>query len=455
MRVNCNISALIANNSLTKGQNALEQAIERLSTGLRINHAEDDAAGMAISKKMHTQIKALERASDNASDGIYVVQTAEGALSEVESILQRARELAVQAADESYSDDDREAIQKEINQILQEVDRISSDTEYNTMSLLDGTLSRRCYSDVDDVSVFSTTTAVTAGDYSFSVTSEATQATVTMGIFSGTITAEQAGKIKINGAEIVVNEDDTYEEVYDKIVKGCNNANVLIENNGTNINLISKAYGDSNELPVEFSSDELAALFGMAKETVAVGNDCQVTLGDGFSSTAAVTTDGRVITVRDINNFEIKFEIPGYSTFNDATIKVTDIGLMNIQVGANEGQQIDIDIPAVNTHTLGVDDINLCTSKGAGLAIDKLDKAITEVSSIRTKLGAYQNRFETAVASLDEYDENMTAALSGLEDCDIAAEMTEYTAQSVITQAATSVLAQANERPQTILQLLQ
>lgn len=455
MRINCNIAALIANNSLAKGQSALDTAIERLSSGLKINHARDDAAGMAIAKKMHTQIKALERAGNNTSDGIYVVQTAEGALGELENMLQRVRELSVQAADGSYGDDDREAIQKEVHQILKEVDRISQDTEYNTMPLLDGTLSRRCYSDADGVYVFSTTSEVSAGEYTLSVTSPATQAAMTMNSFTGTATADQAGWVNINGADVYISEGETYEDIYDKIVNACDVVNVQIENNGGSIGLTNKAYGAANELTIRFSSDETAALFGMNRETTAVGTDCEVDAGDGFANTASVTTRGNIVTVRDVNNFEMKIEIPGNTTLNNATIKVTDIGVMNIQVGANEGQQIDIEIPEINTHTLEIDDINVSTSKGADIAIEKLDEAISQISSVRSKLGAYQNRLETTVASLDAYSVNITAALSGIEDCDMAEEMTEYTAQSVITQAATSVLAQANERPQTILQLLQ
>ena len=250
MRINCNISALIANNSLTKGQTALDKSIERLSSGLRINHAKDDAAGMAIAKKMHTQIKAVGQASNNSSDGIYVVQTAEGALGEVENMLQRARELAVQAADGSYGDDDREAIQKEIDQILNEVDRISTDTEYNTMPLLDGTLSRRCYSDINDVSVISTTNKVAAGDYKINVTSPATRATATINKFAGTVTADQAGSVNINGADITIDAGDTFDDIYDKIIAGCNVVNVDVDNSSGNIDLTNKAYGEKNELTV-------------------------------------------------------------------------------------------------------------------------------------------------------------------------------------------------------------
>lgn len=154
MRINCNVSALIANTNLASSQTALNKALERLSSGLKINSAEDDAAGLAIANKLHTQIKGLDQANKNSSDGISVVQTAESALSETESILQRINELAVQAANETNSLTDSQAIQQEINQLTDEIDRISSSTEFNTMPLLDGTLGRRCYTNADDVSTF-------------------------------------------------------------------------------------------------------------------------------------------------------------------------------------------------------------------------------------------------------------------------------------------------------------
>ena len=176
MRVNCNISAIIANNQLGKSENSVSQAIERLSSGLRINHAKDDASGMAISKKMHAQIKALEQSSRNTQDGVSVVQTAESALSEVEGMLQRMRELAVQAATDTNGDEDRAAIQLEMDELEKEINRISSDTEYNTMPLLDGTLSRRAYAKENNVEVMSVSDTVVSGNYSIEVTSEARRA---------------------------------------------------------------------------------------------------------------------------------------------------------------------------------------------------------------------------------------------------------------------------------------
>lgn len=458
MRVNCNTTAHISNNQLAKAQTALDKSIERLSSGLKINHAADDAAGMAIAKRMHTQIKALERAAKNTSDGVAVVQTAEGALGEVENMLQRIRELAVQAADGTYSDEDRAAIQAEIDQILKEVDRVSTDTEYNTMPLLDGTLSRRAYADTDGVYVQSMSGTVASKEYEITVTqgSEAPETVLNL----AAITAATEGNMSINGVSVSLKDGDTPADLWDKIYDVCSIAGIDVENNGGQISLKGQITGSGEAIILRFASaDQANALAGAgnydADKLMAEvrGKDCEVTLGNGFD-TAKVTAQGNIITIRDVNSFEMVVEVPDESTLS-TTIKVTDMGTLNIQAGANEGQQIVIDIPKINAHTLGIDKINCKTAYGASKAIEKLDEAINRVSSARSKLGAYQNRLETTTNSLDLFDENMTSALSTIEDCDMADEMTEYTAKSVLTQAATSVLAQANERPQTVLQLLQ
>ena len=455
MRVNCNISALIANTQLGRTESALDKAIERLSSGLRINHAEDDAAGMAISKKMHTQIKALEQSNRNASDGISVVQTAESALAEIEDMLQRMRELAVQAADDTYSIEDKAALQAEINQLVEEIDRVATDTEYNTMPLLDGTLSRRAYANVNDVYMIDMSSTIVSGNYSFEVTAPATRASLTATEFTGTITADEAGSMYINGAEIKIEEGADFNDVYQDIVDMCNLAGATVENNGGTFNIMNSLYGSEEEISIRFSHTELANKFGMSLNSVAAGEDCVVALGDGFSATAVATAKGEKITIEDVNDFEMVLEVPGDATIAACTMKVTELGIMDIQVGANEGQQLKIDIPKVNCHILGVDSLFVNTHVGAGIAMNKLDAAISEISSIRSTLGAYQNRLENSVASLETYTENVTSALSRIEDCDMAEEMTTYTSENVISQAATSVMAQANERPQSILQLLQ
>ncbi len=456
MRVNCNISALIANNQLGKGQKAANNAIERLSSGLKINRAEDDAAGLAIAKKMHTQIKALKRANENGSAGVSVVQIAESALNEIESMLQRSRELAVQAASDVYGGEDKDAIREEIQKLNEEIDRVCSDTEYNTMPLLDGTLSRRVYADADGVTVMNTSDGVLAQNYEITVTKQAEQAQLTCTAFAGTVTEEQAGFMKINDALIEVTEGDSFDDVYAKIYEGCLRANVDVDVNASPITFTNQYYGSKEELVISFSNEKTAALFGLDKTQSASGEDCEISLGDGFSQTAKTTSDGEWVTVKDINDFEMKIEVSAeVAVSTDCNLNVTDIGTLGIQIGANQGQKLIIDIPRIDSHTLGMDKVNLGTTKCATESIAKIDVAIGLVSSARTSLGAYQNRLETAVSSLDIYEENITSALSSIEDCDMAEEMTEYTSRNVVSQAATSVLAQANERPEMVLQLLQ
>lgn len=454
MRVNCNISAIIANNQLGKSENSVSQSIERLASGLRINHARDDASGMAISKKMHAQIRALEQSSRNTQDGVSVVQTAESALGEVENMLQRMRELAVQAANDTNGIEDREAIQLEIDELSKEINRISTDTEYNTMPLLDGTLARRAYSKTDGVDVMSLSDTVAAGEYEVSITGPARRAEYPL--FSvGSVWEE--GTISINGAEVSIGPGDDREAIMTKLQSACERGNATAEEMGGYIIIRNKEYGTFEELDIKFSSEDLARTFtgNPTTEIKTPGRDCTASLGDGFSSTATVTTDGTKITVRDVDSFEMVIEVEGDRVYYDSLLKVTDIGILSIQAGANEGQQIDIDIPEVNMHSLGLDYINVRTSEGAGKSLSKFDEAINTVSLVRSKLGAYQNRLETSSKSLDEYNENITAGLSRIEDCDMAEEMTVFTSQNVKNQAATSILAQANERPESILQLLQ
>ena len=454
MRVNCNVSALIANKNLSSSQTSLNKALERLSSGLKINSAKDDAAGLAIANRMHTQIKSLDQASKNSSDGISVVQTAESALSETESILQRMNELAVQAANATNSLSDRQAIQQEIDQLAQEVDRISTSTEFNTMPLLDGTLGRRCYTDTDGVSTFYVSSAVKDGDYSLQITSDATQASATVTLAAGAATAE--GTIEINGASMEIKVGDTQADIMSKFTTLCNTANLNYDSaTGT---ITTYEYGISQSIDYTISPS-LANMFSVSN--VQSGTDATATLGAGFNSSATMTSDGRYITVKDLGGFEMTVEIEPDLLANsgqqslDVTQKITSIGTMTVQLGANEGQVLEVDIPAVNIHTLGLDNLNVCTQAGAGDVISRVGEAINKVSGVRATLGAYQNRLDDVVSHLAEYKENITSAVSGIEDSDMAEEMTEYTQQSVITQVATSVLGQANERPQSVLQLLQ
>ena len=501
MRINHNISALKANNSLGKTTNALDKSLERLSSGYRINRAADDAAGMAISQKMRTQIAGLDQASRNASDGISVIQTAEGALQEVSSMLQRMRELSVQAANGTNTNDDRAAIQREINQLNEEIDRISDATEFNTKTLLNGNIDCQSYSSNNSVKLISVSDSVDNTNYSITVTQDARQA-VLAGFQIGSADEEidVSGVLNINGTEIHVSVGDTMGEVYERIRTACDSMNIQAfvgtagadpsdpdqiagytkesPEDGGELIFVSKAYGSDEKIKMYCDSEELRGLFGgISEEGVEVsGVDAMATLGeDGFQRTATVSAKGNIVTVTDMNGFEMKFEVsPGTAEtdFTDGTIDgsesdvgssseaevmvtVLSAGPMDLQIGANEGQTMEVRIPRINTKTLGVDIVNAGTPEGAQKAITICDNAVMQVSAVRAKLGAYQNRLDHAIANLDVSSENITEALSRIEDVNMASEMTMFTQKNVLQQAGTAMLAQANEMPQTVLSLLQ
>ncbi len=722
MRINHNISALKANNQLAKTNSTLDKSLEKLSSGYRINSAADDSAGLAISEKMRTQIAGLDQASRNASDGISVIQTAEGALIEVESMLQRMRELAVQSANGTYTTEDRIAIQAEIDQLNEEITRIAETTEFNTMTLLDGNIDRKSYSNNSNVNLVSLSDNVGIGNYGVKIIQDARQAVAVGGVtkFSGltttaTISKDQAGTININGETVKVEEGDTIDQVFEKIRNVCDNVSVnvfAVDTSATpsttaNIELAgytsktleagdrlvfaTKEYGSDQSISIFCDNADLCDLLGLTSKGVSVqGFDAKAELEiktptSNFENTATLSVRGNEVTVTDRNNFKMVFQVKpgtigseytdakiddstkaasqsqpphtievggqlvtvsqdarqavvlgntitgdptavlpagnievkvgattvtinadgttdtitsilaeidaiaglsasavandatsdstsatavaGYDTTTlaantrllivsdqygsaakisiksdsanlaaalglsttlvatqgydakvdltypkdnvsvttngkevivtegvtstsytlddddkvgtkftdkkviapnadavdskvesdgiDVTVCVLDAGPMDLQIGANEGQTMAVRIPRVTPETLGIDKVNIGTADGAQKAITLLDTAINTVSSIRSKLGAYQNRLEHSISNLDTTSENMTESLSRISDVDMAEEMAEYTQKNVLAQAGTSMLAQANQRPQTILSLLQ
>lgn len=453
MRINHNISAIKANMHLNRTNNAMDKSLERLSSGLKINHAADDAAGMAISQKMKTQIAGLEKASQNASDGISVIQTAEGALSEVGAMAQRMRELAVQASNGTNTETDRQAIQKEVDQLNEEIRRISETTEFNTKKLLNGDIDRKSYSSDSKVNLVALSDSVGVGSYNVKVTQlpEQTKATAT-----GTITGGAEGKFCLNGEEVEILATDTTDEIFEKIRNLGDSMNISVSKNANKLVFTSDIYGADEKIEIYCSSTELENKLGLTGLTVNQGKDAEIALTSGFGQTATMSSSGKDVIITDQNGFSMKIEVDPTATKNtDIQIDVLSSGPMILQIGANEGQTMEVRIPEVTPKTLGIDTINMTTQDGAEKAITKLDAAITEISAIRAKLGAYQNRLEHSIANLDTTGENMTEALSRIEDTDMAEEMAEYTQKQVLSQAGTSMLAQANQRPQTILSLLQ
>jgi flagellin len=380
MRINYNVSAMLSNNALANNDNLLSQSLERLSSGLKVNHAKDNPAGLAMAKRMNAQIEGVSTASQNASDGVSVIEIADGALSEVSDMLQRMNELAVKAANGTMTDEDRSIIQNEVAQLKEEVQRVSETTQFNGQNLLDGEFANKGYASNPDVKVVSYSDSVDAGEY--------------------IVTSLTVSK--------TINDDGL--EIY--------------------------------------SVDDFQG-------------------GNGFPDADNLYTDvsDGIVTIKSKNGdgFEMKLDVSGklsgdvdttYSV-SDVSLDITGIGAMRLQIGANEGQVIELDIPDMGIKNLGIEKLDVSTSAGATDGIDRLKSAISFVSSARGKLGAYQNRLESTVNSLDVTNENMTSAYSRIMDVDMAEEMTNYSTYQVLTQAGTSMLAQANERPSQVLQLLQ
>lgn len=508
MRINTNITAMVANNTLNKNHDAMATAIARLSSGYRINAAKDDAAGLAISQKMRTQIRCLQQANRNAGDGISVVETAEGALTEVHAMLQRMKELTIKAANDTNCPEDRETIQAEIDVMMDEIQRISDSTHFNQKKLLNGDLGRASYIDtgavVKGVKTLEVSDVVNLGEYSFTVSQDARQAVAVGGAVTmtagSTVTAAQAGTIAINGESVEIKEGDTAEEVYAKIQSLCewtgnkvftvdslDTTAGLPENagytasanefgNGGQLVIVSDYYGSSQQIDISCDNDELGTLLGI-QDSVSVGTDVEVTLGDGFSPTAAVSCDGNKITVTDSSGFEMVFESkigacqtgftdpvmggtlansqPTGGTAFDAKVEILSAGQMVFQIGVNQEETMTVTIPEVSPKLLGLDTMNVVSGQGARKATEAVDEAIKKVSEVRSKLGAYQNRLEHTENSLEVSEESMTSSFSRIMDSDMAEQIIEYTQQNLLTQTATNLLAKANAQPESLLQLLQ
>jgi flagellin len=395
MRINHNIAALNTHRQLNSASGAQSKSMEKLSSGLRINRAGDDAAGLAISEKMRAQVRGLDQASRNAQDGISMIQTAEGALNETHDILQRMRELSVQASTDTNNTDDREAIGEELLQLKGEVDRISKTTAFNGKKLLNGDLS-------------ATQTAGTA--------------TV------GTVLSTAGGSASISKIDV------------------------------------SGAQGSTT---YTFSDA------GAGKITLTRGTD---SVAQTITGEATIGADGT--TTLNFNELGISVELTGASAKSNANI-ADELKALTIITGANASasfaigsngtndEKLDVSFSKMDSSTLGSGGANKISDKvsGAASAIvrDKikadaltsvLDDAIKQVSKQRSTLGAAQNRLEHTINNLGTSSENLTAAESRVRDVDMAKEMMNQTKNSILSQAAQAMLAQANQQPQGVLQLL-
>lgn len=558
MVVQHNLNAINANNKMNINVSGTKKATEKLSSGYQINRAGDNAAGLAISEKMRSQIRGLSQATKNANDGISLIQTAEGGLNETHSILQRMRELAVQSANGTYQDDtDREAIQLEVDALKSEIDRIASSTEYNGMKLLDGSLGgtttgttdfgarygvlisantvvngtnnklkenlslegATLTSSVNGVTVTLADTASGVGgenaqwdatgttltinlkagqSYSQSQINDliknatmakanaagapqaSTPADVELKLKSGVFTFQKAETFKTSAGvratsdntdlvKYLINGTDQNDGYADTIKFTSNNygedtrklkiatdvaagkewvATTIANNEGTGIKdgefTLHLATG------VEYTEEDIQNLLKQA------GLDYTVTLTD------SKTPDGdksfyaqKVVAEADATAIEIGKTTAGAGLGSD---KLTGTGKgLTFQIGANgvEDQRVTLSVGDMSSTSIGVGGADVSTQDAANKAIDMVDAAVKTVSMQRAGLGALQNRLEYTVNNLTTTNENLTAAESQIRDTDMATEMINYTKNNILQQASQAMLAQANQQPQAILQLLQ
>lgn len=559
------MSAVNSYNSLNKVDNTINKSLEKLSTGLRINRAGDDAAGLAISEKMRGQVNGLNMATRNSQDGISMIQTAEGALNETHSILQRMRELAVQSSNGTNTAEDREALQSEISELKSEIDRIGNTTEFNTQKLLDGTQAgvngAEGTEGISGANVFKATKGKLVG------VASATDLTAT-GAFDYTKTDAlliEGKKVDIQWSKYLTDDDkaklekdwsgavtqamgDDVAAVFEKAINaaiadsGTGVANVQVTSSATaqltiestrkgSESRVELYVGDGATLTAKLSdgvtdavgsTSVLDNLFGnaaeMAVNAVATSGEYQLTedfnagedyrvvinghamqvtnQGNGatggsitdvasnmqvdinsviadYNTSAGytsdedkikdvevkATTDGRIVITSPSGAVSLEELTKGSTSLeaigmDDASREGGATGSMTFQIGANKGQTMSFSIKDMRSSALGIGGIDVSTSTGAQNAITALDKAISTVSSQRAKLGAVQNRLEHTINNLTTSSENLQSAESRVRDVDMSLEMVAYSKNKIISQAANSMLAQANQNPQNVLSLL-
>lgn len=495
MVVRSNIMALNANRQLGMNNSQVSKSLEKLSSGYKINRAGDDASGLAISEKMKAQIKGLETASTNSQDGISLVQTAEGALTEVHDMLNRMVELAGKAANGTIdSETDRAALQDEMNSLLDEIDRIAESTDFNGIKLLNGDLA------TNTVKLGN----IKLGAGNASTTVAATAATTTQAIGAGTAAAAKltVEYTDANGKLQSVTVDytgtataDTNATAMRDALKANSELSALFDigGTGTDITFTAKTAGEGGVKVTNITSTD-AQKDAVGKLAFKDGTDAYEKVTGGANGIKAgdkvtvngtvyefvanagdkVTTEGAVAVLvgADNNasaaNLNKALESEGVTVekaTNDLLFKPMSNGKgLSLQIGATGDayNKVTINVGNMSSKGLGIDNlrnIGIMSQDAASAALDQIkngaDSAINTVSSVRAELGAMQNRLEHTINNLDVAAENMQSANSQIRDTDMAKEMMEYTKKNVLTQAAQAMLAQANQQPQSILQLLQ
>lgn len=455
MRINHNIAALNTHRQLTSANNNQSKSMEKLSSGLRINKAGDDAAGLAISEKMRAQVRGLDMASKNAQDATSLIATAEGALNETHSILQRMRELAVQSGNDTNTDTDRGEIQKEINQLTQEVDRIGNTTEFNTKKLLNGSAGVAVSASNAAVSNLTGTADTQAGVINLTAanTTLATKATsvdATSTAVANAASAMNAGAstLTVNGTSFSFVAADTVQQALDTFNDASATTGVSATwANGVGFTFTSATEGSSAKINFSAGTGAFAGIGAPA--STATGADAIVSTTE-LGGSASVS--GNKVSVTSGIHEGLEFTL---NAKQNVAITVGTNNSLKMQIGANQDQNMSIGVNDMRASALGVKSLDVSSQDGANKAITTIQNAIEKVSAERSKLGAYTNRLDHTVNNLGTSSENLTAAESRIRDVDMAKEMMNQTKESILAQASQAMLAQANQKPQAVLQLLQ
>lgn len=467
--------------NLANTNDEIGTAITRLSTGLRINSGADDPAGLIISEGMRSQIKGTEQAIRNSQDAINMTRTAEGALDEVQRLLRNIRGLAVQSANQAVVDKSQlEANQNQIRSTLQSIDRIATHTQWGNKRLLDGAAGvTTAITEPDRVAgIYIGGTingsSVAAGPITLTPVTQATRAIVTLDVATFTNgSIPNAGTFVINGYTFSANgSTDTIQDVIAKINAQSSNTGVIATTTtGSPFAVVLRAV----EFGADFSislTDPSGVLDNPPSPPVATGNDGVVTLEIPIAEspgTATVTfTGGRGaresgLRLSDNNGNTIVLTPNGNSQTTTEVVGTVFVGNVRFQIGPNANQNVSFSLPSVRSEDLGGDAIpgqnlatlDVTTTQGAEDAIRIIDSAITQLAGLRGEIGSFQANFlESTVRSLSVAQENLTASESQIRDADMASSITEFTRLQILQQTATSVLAQANQTPQSVLQLL-
>ncbi|WP_253447537.1 flagellin N-terminal helical domain-containing protein [Natronospira proteinivora] len=463
--INTNIMSLNAQRNLGSSQGQLATSLERLSSGLRINSARDDAAGLAISERFTAQINGQNQAVRNANDGISFSQTAEGALDEVSNLLQRVRELAVQSANDTNSASDRRALNEEVQQAVQEVQRIATSTQFNDQNVLDGSLEDLVFQvganrgqtiSVAGVDARSSELGATVGD-GFAITASEFAT-------GGALAGLDGDSLAINGEEIDLSGIDSIGGVITEINNAFADTNVQAARaEQAVVEVDDFAAGSGGTLTLNGANIDIDAGMSTGDFVNAINDE------RGQSGVAAVenTAGNIVLTASEDIAFSIESDGTGDVEFGGLTDEGSDSFLRGIELSTDVGESITVTGDEIAE--LGIDfennpdqlgdfaaaDASVLTRADADSAIRTMDFAIQQVSGLRSELGAVQNRFEATIANLQVGSENLSAARSRIQDTDFAQETAELTRAQILQQAGTSILSQANAVPQTVLGLLQ